>query len=181
LVEAIGKLLGIDSGRKRELGAWLQGAEGEETVGAILDGLEGEGWYAIHDVCFGRGNIDHILVGPGGIFTIETKSQRGKISLDRLDERMLVQAYAEMKTLEAITGMEVQPLLVFSQAYVIDRVPAKRRGVTILPARMLAWFFSRRRPAMSAEQAREIYRRLCLAVGQSPLEQPALGPVVDQL
>ena len=153
---------------KRDYGAWSQGAEGEEVVGEILEGLVADGWQVIHDVSFGRGNIDHIVVGPGGLFTVETKSRRGRILLDNLDPKMLRQAYAEMKTLKAITGMEVQALLVFSHAYVIDKVPARRRGVTILPARMLAWYFSRQRPTMSVEQADEIYDRLCLAVGQPP-------------
>ena len=153
---------------KRDYGAWSQGAEGEEVVGGILEGLVADGWQVIHDVSFGRGNIDHVVVGPGGIFTVETKSRRAAVLVDDLDPKMLSQSYAEMKTLERITGMEVQALLVFSHAYVVDRVPARRRGVTILPARMLAGFFSRRRPAMSVEKADEIYDRLCLAVGQPP-------------
>ena len=153
---------------QRDFGSWSQGAEGEEVVGGILEGLAADGWHVIHDVSFGRGNIDHIVVGPGGIYTVETKSRAGRLSLDWLDPKMLAQAYAEMKTLETITGMEVQALLVFSRAYLIESMPAKRRGVTILPARMLAGYFSRRRPVMSVEQAEEIHRRLALAVGQMP-------------
>jgi hypothetical protein len=91
-----------------------------------------------HDVCFGRGNIDHVVVGPGGIFTVETKSRGGKISPDRLEPKMVGQAYAEKKKLEEITLMEVQALLVFSRAYIVGPVPVWRRGVAILPARMLA-------------------------------------------
>src|SRR4029077_1101345 len=100
-----------------------------------------DGWQVIHDVSFGRGNIDHVIVGPGGIYTVETKSRRAAALVDDLDPETLSPSYAEMKTLERITGMEVQALLVFSHAYVVDRVPARRRGVTILPARMLAGFF----------------------------------------
>jgi hypothetical protein len=153
---------------KRDHRAWDQGAEGEEVVGGILESLVADGWQVIHDVSFGRGNIDHVVVGPGGIYTVETKSRRAAVLVDDLDPKMLSQSYAEMKTLERITGMEIQALLVFSHAYVVDRVPARRRGVTILPARMLAGYFSRRRPSMSVEQADEIYDRLCLAVGQPP-------------
>jgi len=120
----------------------------------------------IHDVCFGRGNIDHVVVGPGGIFTVETKSRGGKIFPDRLEPKMVGQAYAEKKELEEITLMEVQALLVFSRAYIVGPVPAWQRGVAILPARMLANFFARRRPVMSAERAAVIHRRLALAVGQ---------------
>lgn len=153
---------------RRDFAAWSQGAEGEEVVGKVLEDLAGEDWRVIHDVSFGRGNIDHIVVGPGGIFTIETKSRRGRLTLDRLDPKMLAQAYAEKKALEGITLMEVQALLVFSQAYIVDRVPAWRRGVGILPARMLAGFLARRRPVMSAERAAAIHRHLALAVGQAP-------------
>ena len=119
----------------------------------------------IHDVSFGRGNIDHIVIGPGGIFTVETKSHGGRIPIEKIDRKMVGQAYAEKKMLETITGMEVQALLVFSRAYLIGRVPAWRRGVAILPARMLAGFFARRKPMMSAEQAAEIHSRLALAIG----------------
>lgn len=153
---------------KRDFGNWSRGAEGEEVVGKILEDLSAEGWHVIHDVSFGRGNIDHIVIGPGGIFTVETKSRRGKIFLDSLDPKMLSQAYGEKKKLEEITGMEVQALLVFSQAYLVGRVPAKRRGVLIVPGRMLAGFFLRRRPKMSVEEAAVIYSRLALAVGQAP-------------
>jgi hypothetical protein len=145
---------------------WLQGAQGEELVGEILERLQADGWHVTHDVSLGRGNIDHVLVGPAGIFAIETKSHRGRISIDHLDQRMLAQAYAEKKLLERITGLKVQPLLVFSDAWLVGRVPAQRRGVTVLPARMLAWFLSRRRPTLSIEQARELHERLALALGQ---------------
>ncbi|HEU5063665.1 MAG TPA: nuclease-related domain-containing protein [Solirubrobacterales bacterium] len=159
------KLLG--GSFKRDFESWSQGAEGEEVVGRVLEELSADGWCVIHDVSFGRGNIDHVVVGPGGLFTVETKSRAGRIPVDRLDPKMISQAYAEKKTLETITGMKVQSLLVFSQAYLVGKVPYRQRGVTILPARMLAWFFSRRRPTMSAEQAQEIHRRLALAVGQT--------------
>jgi hypothetical protein len=73
---------------KRDHGAWAQGAEGEEVVGEILEGLEADGWQVIHDVSFGRGNIDHIVVGPGGLFTVETKSRRGRVLIDNLEPKM---------------------------------------------------------------------------------------------
>ena len=152
---------------RHDFDTWSQGAEGEEVFGAVLAGLVDEGWHAIHDVSFGRGNIDHVLIGPGGLFAIETKSRRGRVPVDRLDPKMLGQAYAEKKTLETITGMKVQALLVFSQAYLVGSVPASRRGVTVLPARMLAGFLSRRRPTMSTDEARAIHDRLAFAVGQA--------------
>jgi nuclease-like protein len=97
------------------------------AIGAICAELQTNGWHAIHDVSLGHGNVDHILVGPGDIFTIETKSHRGRIPLDRTDPKMLRQAYAQKKLLERITGREVQSLLVFSQAYLVGSVPAQRK------------------------------------------------------
>jgi hypothetical protein len=132
-------------------------------VGAVLEGL-GPGWHVLHDISLGRGNIDHILVGPAGTFTIETKSHRGHISIDRIHERMLSQAYAERKILEKVSGLEVQPLLVFSDAWLIGSVPAHRRGVTVLPARMLPNYLARRRPQLTTTDATEIADRLRLAL-----------------
>lgn len=152
---------------RRDYDNWAQGAEGEEAVGEILEGLRERGWYVIHDVSFGRGNIDHIVVGPGGIFTIETKSRAGKVWPDHLEQKMLSQAYAEKKSLEDITLMEVQALLVFSRAYIVGKGIARRRGVVILSARSLAWFFSKQPATISLERAEVIHRRLALAVGQA--------------
>jgi hypothetical protein len=153
----------------RDHGRWLRGAEGEEAVGAVLESLTADGWHVIHDVSFGRGNIDHVVVGPGGVFAVETKSHAGRISLERLDPKMLSQAYAEKKTLEEHTGTEVQPLLVFSRAYLIERPSAIRQGVTVMTARGLPHYFSRRRPTMSVDQARQVYERLAFAAGQAPV------------
>src|ERR1700759_1070907 len=75
---------------------WERGAEGERKVGAILEGLAPD-WHVLHDVSLGHGNIDHVLVGPGGTFTVETKSHRGHVRIDRIEDRMLRQAYAEKK------------------------------------------------------------------------------------
>lgn len=139
---------------------WLRGAEGERAVAAVLAKLENDGWLALHDVSLGRGNVDHVLVGPGGIFTIETKSHSGRIPVDRIYPKMLKQAYSHKKLLENVTGLNVQPLLVFSRAYLVGHVPAKRQGVTVLPARMLPHYFSRRRPVLEASQSDSVYQRL---------------------
>jgi hypothetical protein len=142
---------------------WARGAAGERKVGATLEGL-GPDWHVLHDIYLGRGNIDHIVVGPGGVYTVETKSHRGRISVEHIDEKMLRQAYAEKKLLEEITGLKVEALLVFSQAYLVGSVPAHRRGVTVIPERMLAGYFDRRRPQITAAEAADIAARLRLAL-----------------
>ena len=168
-VAAIVAFLAVGETVDRDIGRWRRGAEGEEVVGKILEEMSASGWHVIHDVTFGRGNIDHIAIGPGGVFAVETKSHGGRLSVDRLDPKMLSQAYAEKKTLETVSGLEVRPLLVFSRAYLIERPPVQRQGVTILPARMLPHFFSRQRPTMSPQEARQVHDRLAVAVGQAAL------------
>jgi hypothetical protein len=141
---------------------WSRGAQGEEHVGAILDGMRDDGWFALHDVSVGRGNIDHILIGPAGIFTIETKSHPGRISVDRIDPRMLKQAYAEAKVVERITGMGVKPLLVFSRAYLMPAI-CRREGVLVLPARMLAGHLARREAALAPAEVQALHARFAAA------------------
>jgi hypothetical protein len=161
---ALGVILAADRLYSAQADRWLRGAEGERAVGEVLTQLEGDGWRALHGISLGRGDVDHVLVGPGGIFTIETKSHPGRIPIDRIDPKWLKQAYAEKKLLERITGLEVQPLLVFSRAYLVGNVPAQCRGVTVLPARMLPHYFSRRRPVLEAAQSDSVYQRLAGAL-----------------
>ncbi len=53
------------------------GERGERTVGKALEELEDEGYLAVHSILLGGCDIDHVLVGPGGVFVIETKYRRG--------------------------------------------------------------------------------------------------------
>jgi hypothetical protein len=145
---------------------WHRGAVGEEHVGKIIDRLRDQGWLAIHDTPTSRGNIDHILVGPAGLFTVETKSHRGRIDPDRIDEAMLKQAFAESKAVERLTGLAVEPLLVFSQAYLMGRAVARSRGVTILPARMLPRFLASRRQGIPAARVAAVHASLAAALDQ---------------
>lgn len=59
--------------------AWRVGAGGEETVGAKLEKLAADTWHILHSVPVGsRGSdIDHVLIGPGGVYTINTKTHPG--------------------------------------------------------------------------------------------------------
>jgi hypothetical protein len=103
------------------------GATGEEHVGAILDALAPRGWRVVHDI------------------------DTGRIDVDRIDPSMCRQAYAQAKWVEEATGAQATPLLVFSRAY-LSRPVARRRGVTVLPARMLSGHLLRRRHALSTAE-----------------------------
>ncbi|TQM54593.1 nuclease-related domain-containing protein [Humibacillus xanthopallidus] len=70
----------FDFSARRETRAWTQGARGEETVAAELWRIARPGaWRYVHSVPVGtRGSdIDHVLVGPGGVFTLNTKAHPG--------------------------------------------------------------------------------------------------------
>jgi hypothetical protein len=72
----------IDQVHKREKDA-QRGAEAEEKVGEILDGLDKDRFQVFHDVVLGYGNMDHVVLRrDGAIFLIETKSHAGKITHD---------------------------------------------------------------------------------------------------
>jgi hypothetical protein len=60
---------------------WKRGADGEMKTGRVLKRLESAGWSAFHDRTTGRGNLDHIAVGPGGVLLLESKNLNGGISI----------------------------------------------------------------------------------------------------
>jgi len=63
--------------------AWQTGAEGEVRTARLLEQLEPAGFRALHDSLIpgGRSNIDHVVIGPPGIFIVETKSYGGKLRI----------------------------------------------------------------------------------------------------
>jgi hypothetical protein len=140
-----------------------RGATGEEHVGSLLDGLGGEGWHAIHDASLGNGNVDHILIGPAGVFTVETKSNPGPVRVARVHGATISQAQAQRKAIARVTGLEVEPLLVYSRAWV-DRPLARRRGVRVLPARMLAGYLDRRKTTLSPGEVTRARERVASAL-----------------
>lgn len=59
--------------------SWYTGALGEIAVAGVLTHL-GPGWTVLHSVPIrdGEGDIDHVVIGPAGVFTINTKSHAGQ-------------------------------------------------------------------------------------------------------
>lgn len=76
--------------------AWARGSEGEQELANALAGVESI--RVLHDrrVPGTRGNIDHIVVAPGGVFVIDAKRYEGTIrvrdvgGLFKRDERLYV-------------------------------------------------------------------------------------------
>lgn len=65
---------------------WQIGAWGEQRTAAALAPLLRGGWVVVHDVDRGKSNLDHVLVGPGGVFVLDTKNLHGtaRVTGDRL-------------------------------------------------------------------------------------------------
>jgi len=60
--------------------AWAAGARGEELLGQRLNGLAERGIRVLHDrrIPPTKANIDHIAVGPSGVFVIDAKRYKGR-------------------------------------------------------------------------------------------------------
>lgn len=61
---------------------WRTGAEGERKTAKRLRGLDRSDWLSVHDVDAGRGNYDHIVIGPAGVFLLDTKSPSGTMRVE---------------------------------------------------------------------------------------------------
>jgi hypothetical protein len=61
---------------------WKRGAEGERQTGRVLKKLEARSWKSVHDRAGKYGNLDHVVVGPGGVFLLDSKNLSGAITLE---------------------------------------------------------------------------------------------------
>ncbi|MGW1588341.1 nuclease-related domain-containing protein [Streptomyces sp. NPDC002386] len=60
--------------RPSEWDSWRKGLAGERRVGAELNRLGRHGWRVLHSIPLANQvDIDHLLIGPGGVFSINTK------------------------------------------------------------------------------------------------------------
>jgi hypothetical protein len=155
-----------------------RGAKGEEHVGGLLDGLTREGWHVIHDAGLGRGDVDHVAIGPAGIFTVETKSRSSPVYVSRVHGATLRQAQAQRRLLERAIAMPVEPLIVYSRAWV-DRPLTRRKGVRVLPARMLVRYLAEHEPSLSEEQIAEAHRRVLQALAAAEAAAEILAHECD--
>jgi hypothetical protein len=130
---------------RRRADSFRQGAAGELATAAALAELSADGWVVLHDrLAPNGGNIDHLLVGPGGMVVVDSKSWTGEVTVSRGDLRVAgrnrsAQAAAvaklagsvEQAVREAGHQAPVQSVLALTQA-------PPRGGPTMLAAGPLA-------------------------------------------
>ncbi len=66
--------------RKTPERSWRRGAEGEIRVARELDKLP-DGWRVLHSIPVGSegADVDHLVIGPAGIFALNTKNLTGNV------------------------------------------------------------------------------------------------------
>lgn len=65
----------------RRVESFFRGARGEERVAGVLGGLP-DAYHVFHDYVAGGEHVDHVVVGPAGVFSVETKSWRGGVAFE---------------------------------------------------------------------------------------------------
>lgn len=135
------------------------GRDGEKAVGQFLETLRERGYRVFHDVVGNGFNVDHILIGPAGIFTVETKTRskpRGdtRVTFDgeaiRIngfppDRGPVIQAKAQAcwlrELLDDSSGrrFDVRSVIVYPGWYVDER-DIKQSAVWVLAPKRLVTF-----------------------------------------
>jgi len=153
--------------------AWDIGASGEEAIGRILAELEPEGFRAIHDrkIPGSSANIDHIFVGPTGIFVIETKSYEGRVRVSWRGELFVAgrrktgfidQVKRESAAVERLVApVPVTPLICFYRGSLgWEWGPTMLHGVRILGAKKLVKAVRNRPAQLSPEEVTALADRI---------------------
>jgi hypothetical protein len=156
---------------KNDERAWRVGADGEEAVAARLASLEPDGWRVLHAVNVGsRGSdIDHVAIGPGGVYTLNTKAHLGHrvtvyehaILVDRYTKPYLWKSRHEAgRATQLLTqtcgfAVTVTPLIVvLCDALTINKQPA---DVQVVGRRDIALWLRKRPVVLTTEEVNAIW------------------------
>jgi hypothetical protein len=79
----IGRFAKFMSDEPQSTQAWAKGAEGERRLARRLTNDLGDAAVVLHDrqVPKTRGNIDHLVIAPSGIWIVDAKNYKGKVEL----------------------------------------------------------------------------------------------------
>ena len=61
--------------------SWQRGADGERHTARLLDRLTRDGYVVLHDLAMpgSQANVDHVVIGPSGVFVIDSKQWTGHV------------------------------------------------------------------------------------------------------
>lgn len=150
--------------------AWRRGAEGEEEVAYQLRKL-GDDWRVIHSVPVGTGNtdIDHVVIGPPGVFSLNTKNHLGMrvtvnakaVYVNGTFHPYIAKSRAEGKRaatlLTAATGRDVavRPVIVIMASEL--RIKGSPDGVSVVGRKRITKWLTAQPATLSREDADAIY------------------------
>ena len=162
----VSKVLGVHTDER----AWRRGAAGEEEVARQLDKL-GPSWRVIHSVPVGSNetDIDHVVIGPPGVFTLNTKNHLGKkvtvydyaIYVSGIKQSYLSKSRAEgrrgSRILSSACGFEVtvSPVVVIMASELVFKGSPKE--VYVVGRRKIAGWLDRRSIQLSPDRIESIY------------------------
>jgi Nuclease-related domain len=146
--------------------AWRHGAQGERRTARLLAPLERRGYQVFHDLAVpGSGaNVDHLVVGPTGVFVIDSKRYRGRLrytggqlwhggrTLNRTLATLWWEATQVAETLGFGPDLHVYPVLCVHVARLPWRCELLVDGVPVLGAGALRPALQIIRQALSPEQ-----------------------------
>jgi hypothetical protein len=157
--------------------SWRVGADGEETVGSKLARLSDHGWRVLHSVPVGErdADIDHVLIGPAGVFTINTKTHPGKhvtvygkaiyVGGTRTDylrnSKHEAQRASRLLSRAVERPVAVKPVLVILTARFQSKVTIKQQPdeVLVLTGADVPRTFTRWSPILTAREVDALYDR----------------------
>jgi Nuclease-related domain len=126
---------------------WQRGAHGERHTARLLDRLTRDGYVVFHDLAVpgSQANVDHLVIGPTGLFVIDSKQWTGSVHQgdDGLVwhnhyplDRTLETVRWEAETVGRLLGTHAHPLLCVHSAHVHGG-GLHAQGVAIVPAHLL--------------------------------------------
>jgi hypothetical protein len=147
---------------------WARGAAGEVVTAAILESLPRRRWVVLHDLALpgSRANVDHLVIGPTGVWVIDTKAYRARITARR---RQVLVAGAPMRTeavcweaqvVSRLLGVAARPVIAM-HARGLPRKGRRMSGVRVVPAGQLVRRLRRGQyfwPRLSGRAVRELGR-----------------------
>ena len=83
------------------------GYDAERATGQELNGLLAHGYKVFHDIPGDKFNIDHVVVGPNGVFIVETKGRAKNSSVEGADKATITY---DGNTLKFPTWTETKPI-----------------------------------------------------------------------